>query len=1089
MQYRLLLILLLSTSIATAQNFSKVKPFTDYSNCSTGFINTKGDTIWPLQFEHVSQAKVYLMNAEYSYHSEMGWIVEYNGLYGAIDVFGNKLIPFEYESISLLINGKEGFFLVKKNGKYGVCDQFGKLILPTKYDYISNTGMNQYYYHEDNRFGENDKVGLFDENFNVLIPAEYDDIEYVWDEYYVQVDSTSRYFPVLYYQVSREGRVGLIDTSGRIVVPVEYEGAYPIFPQSDCAFEQTYFSTYRNDKNGIYSVTKGDILPPEYDNIDIYYNTPSCGLPYNAIAHTTTFTSNGKHSDFMAIDLVTGKRTQDYDGLSYYEGYTFFQDGKKFGIMDSALNVIVEDKPFFFYYQSPAISGHYTGVKLSDQVLFISDPKPVKRKSVNSYPSPGRESKSGLYDLKSGRSTDIIYDRIEIKRTGTEVYYWAVQYRTIGPDILTVFNRDLEVVRQIEMHRIEELFSRRYNEYILGESIHLIIDKDDKIGMLTPSGKDLIPFEYDSRRVLDSWNRDTTRLMLAKGDRRGVFDMYGKMLIPPIYDSVAHYDDGLGMGILNGKYDGYIFGEKKLEGQEKLFVSGALDFHHSIKYWNYGEHRMRFSFYLIRTDTLFIYEDDQFVKMDEKRLRFTNPLQKVHNYLINKRGRVIMGGEYTLQLMGDVALAYNMHETNLLDEEGNTLLHLDGFYYFDKFGDYYRVRYDKKFGIINSKTLKWVFEPQYEAIEFAHNGYMKGQDFFQVSESKYSWKILDQNGKQALPFTMEYPVRFHNRDITAFRSGGKLGLMNRDMEVLLEPIYVRMYYHHGIIWFMENGLWGAYKVGYPTLYPQFQNISLVLCSDKQIAFTPERKWVFISSKLEVSTPKTRNELLYHSDLYKELDMRGGVYYVKHHLKSEEGHTSYDKFVNNFNLLLIAEKNTFTQEEPFVKSEAQFRPQNSRSVYNSADDLYRINYMFLDMHNRKGRYYSYVEAKEFGMIHYSFYNDLADIRGTSTVGKVLKTIDLQDSTLSPIRLSELFKENSGYEVVLDELLKQKIIEMQLFGTVCADMNGAIAELKRNYFVGDFGIHFFRNKMQRPDVIVSYKDLREYLKYPEEFQVQN
>ena len=56
--------------------------------------------------------------------------------YGAFDVNGNVIIPFEYEDVLFF---KGGLAEVKKDGKYGVIDKDNKVVIPIIYDKFEAT--------------------------------------------------------------------------------------------------------------------------------------------------------------------------------------------------------------------------------------------------------------------------------------------------------------------------------------------------------------------------------------------------------------------------------------------------------------------------------------------------------------------------------------------------------------------------------------------------------------------------------------------------------------------------------------------------------------------------------------------------------------------------------------------------------------------------------------------------------------------------------------------------------------------------------------------------------------------------------------
>ena len=102
-----------------------------------------------------------------------------NGKWGATDLDGEILLPFEYDDMKIhYYVGEKTFFVVQKNGKYGVINLNEKIILPFEYDDI------QVYYDEDegNDKGllivkKNQKYGAINWDGKMILPFDYDDRE------------------------------------------------------------------------------------------------------------------------------------------------------------------------------------------------------------------------------------------------------------------------------------------------------------------------------------------------------------------------------------------------------------------------------------------------------------------------------------------------------------------------------------------------------------------------------------------------------------------------------------------------------------------------------------------------------------------------------------------------------------------------------------------------------------------------------------------------------------------------------------------------------------------------------------------------
>lgn len=95
------------------------------------------------------------------------WMVKKDGLYGAVGVKGEKIIPIVYEQFYF---GLEDKIIAVKDGKSGIIDSKGKEIFPFEYealDYFSEEIIVAY---------KQSKAGVVSIENKVIIPFEYDSI-------------------------------------------------------------------------------------------------------------------------------------------------------------------------------------------------------------------------------------------------------------------------------------------------------------------------------------------------------------------------------------------------------------------------------------------------------------------------------------------------------------------------------------------------------------------------------------------------------------------------------------------------------------------------------------------------------------------------------------------------------------------------------------------------------------------------------------------------------------------------------------------------------------------------------------------------
>ena len=123
-------------------------------------------------------------------------------LWGYINVKGEQVIDFQYQSASAFSNG---LAIVKKANKYGMIDQNGKEIVPLIWDSL-------YQYSEGLALVKlNERWGYIDQNGNTIIEPQYE---------------SAMAFSNGLGLVKQDGKFGCIDTSGQWVIEPQYSSRY-----------------------------------------------------------------------------------------------------------------------------------------------------------------------------------------------------------------------------------------------------------------------------------------------------------------------------------------------------------------------------------------------------------------------------------------------------------------------------------------------------------------------------------------------------------------------------------------------------------------------------------------------------------------------------------------------------------------------------------------------------------------------------------------------------------------------------------------------------------------------------------------------
>ena len=151
-----------------------------------GLIDTTGKTLTAFKFEYITPV------------SDTLYVASDDDKTGLLGKSGQVVLPFVYDYISLLSNGH---YAVSRDRLSGVVSIEGKEVVPLKYRSL-------FYDHGYYTFvDESEKMGLMDEDLNVIFDAGYD---------LIQVLSSSRFL------VDKNDKRGLMDNRGHEILPLEY---------------------------------------------------------------------------------------------------------------------------------------------------------------------------------------------------------------------------------------------------------------------------------------------------------------------------------------------------------------------------------------------------------------------------------------------------------------------------------------------------------------------------------------------------------------------------------------------------------------------------------------------------------------------------------------------------------------------------------------------------------------------------------------------------------------------------------------------------------------------------------------------------
>lgn len=274
--------------------------------------------------------------------------------------FAILLLPF--------FSFSQPYFPVKQNQKWGLITLDGRLQLTPQYDALST--FDRYGYAT---IQKNNLVGLLNKKGEVVIPAQYEDVEVVAANYFAllkngvwllqntqQKTILKNYDDVLIWNdygiaFARNGKWGMINFSGRSLISPEYEG---LQPQND------FIITQKGDRFGLHLRNGKKVLSPvaaELQAVDehvfLYQQSglwggvndlgeqlfPAEYESYQLIEEQSIQLRQGANTMLFATDentLIKGYFYQQF--LPFSDDYLLVQQKQKFGLIDRRGKIVIQ---------------------------------------------------------------------------------------------------------------------------------------------------------------------------------------------------------------------------------------------------------------------------------------------------------------------------------------------------------------------------------------------------------------------------------------------------------------------------------------------------------------------------------------------------------------------------------------------------------------------------------------------------------------------------------------------------------------------------------------------------------------------------
>lgn len=303
-----------------------------------GSIDSSGTLIIPFIYDEISTI------SSLSYEETTGvYKVKKDDYWGVIDNKGDTILPTNYQEI-YWFNAPENLYLVIKNNQKVVIDSNENTLIKGNIEHISFIDMQEerelstydYEAHDGTLrpaiIKINDKYGLFDSDANQRLPAEYDDLSYLYQSDLVSAKKNSLY--------------GVVNAQGEFVIPLIYNGLETVLliNEPEQPNKLSYFIVKQGQDFGLLSLDNKVILPFEYQSMT--YNAFDIANRIVASRHTVndTNTSEKKKTKFALLN-IDGKSITPfiYDKIEhddYDSRIHVWQEGKE-GLIDANGQVLL----------------------------------------------------------------------------------------------------------------------------------------------------------------------------------------------------------------------------------------------------------------------------------------------------------------------------------------------------------------------------------------------------------------------------------------------------------------------------------------------------------------------------------------------------------------------------------------------------------------------------------------------------------------------------------------------------------------------------------------------------------------------------
>lgn len=467
-----------------------------------------------------------------------------------IDYEGNLIFDSPYDNVygrSHSYSNNYEYYIFSKENRSGIMDLNFNHLFEFEADRVERTDLPNYYL-----FKKGDLTGVVYQNGNVIIPAEYAEIDVLYQTDYFQVRVGNPH-----HQESRN--LGLFTKEGKKILDPIYDEIRKYDHKG-----KVYFSAKLNDKIKIFDENGSkicDVEQPKYwygiseqpINIE-QFNKPDSSFLYDRFGRFIRKTNS---------HCYLQKLINKVDDSTFY---LLTEDNKNYQLIDDEGNNFLEKNQRFVRYWAsreytyglfPVEENGLEGViNHQKEIILPFDNQEIVE--INKYYIiVNKNKKVNIYSHKGERLNPQSYTNIELYQYGSLRYVSRELANTICQDSTynhTTNRYDVFNVNCKEYGFIDTLgkliipfqyHSIKDNNHYFACATKGLIDGKKQSFVLDPIGKEVLKTQYDELKMInDYYDKDTHEnpyFIAKKANKYGIIDLKGNIIVPLKYKALSSY--------------------------------------------------------------------------------------------------------------------------------------------------------------------------------------------------------------------------------------------------------------------------------------------------------------------------------------------------------------------------------------------------------------------------------------------------------------------------------------------------------------------------------------------------------------------